>query len=61
MFRVLDVLTGKWATLILPEERHFLLNTQLMFLRKEKEPPQQKWLDDDEWIRSLTEAEAVVM
>ena len=39
----------------LPKECRFLLNTQLMFLKKEKEPTS-KQFDDDEWIRSLTEA-----
>ena len=36
MFRVLDVLTVKWATGDLPGECRFLLHTQLMFLKKEK-------------------------
>ena len=41
----------------LPEECRFLLNTQLMFLKKES--PTSKQFDDDEWIRSLTEAQEV--
>ena len=58
MFRVLDVLTVKWATGDLPEECRFQLNTQLLFFKKEKEPTA-KLFDDDGWIRSLTEVEAV--
>ena len=43
------------------EECRFFLNTQLMFstfLKKEKDPTS-KQFDDDEWIRSLTEAPEV--
>ena len=36
LFWGLDILTIKWATGDLPEECRFLLNTQLMFLKKEK-------------------------
>ena len=39
LFRTLDILTIKWAMGDLPEECRFLLNTQLMFLKKEKDPP----------------------
>ena len=56
VFRGLDILTIKWAMGDLPEECRFLLNTQLMFPKKEKEPTS-KQFDDDEWIRSLTEAQ----
>ena len=42
----------------LPEECRFLLNTQLMFLKKEKDPTS-KQFDDDEWIWSLAEAQQV--
>ena len=38
LFWGLDILTIKWAIGDLPEECRFLLNTQLMFLKKEKEP-----------------------
>ena len=48
----------KWATGDLPEECRFLLNTRLVFLKKEKDPTS-KQFDDDEWIRSLTEAQEV--
>ena len=48
--------TIKWATGDLPEGCRFLLNTQLMFLKKEKDPTS-KQFDDDEWIRSLAEAQ----
>ena len=44
---------NEWATRDLPEECRFLLNTQLMFLKKEKDPTS-KQFDDDEWLRSLT-------
>ena len=57
MFRVPDVPTVKWATGDLPEKSRFLPNTQLMFLKKEKETTT-KIFDDDEWIWSLTETEA---
>ena len=56
--RSLDILTIQWATGDLPEECRFLLNTQLMFLKKEKDSAS-KQFDDDEWIRSLTEAQEV--
>ena len=56
LFRGLDIVTIKWATGDLPEECRFLLNTQLMFLKREKDPTS-KHFDDDEWIRSLTEAQ----
>ena len=58
LFRGIDILTIKWATSDLPEERRFLLNTQVTFLKKEKDPTS-KQCDDDEWIRSLTEAQEV--
>ena len=58
VLRGLDILTIKWATGDLPEECRFLLNTQLMFLKKENDPTT-KQFDDDEWIRSLTEAPEV--
>ena len=58
MFRELDILTIKWATRDLPEECRFLLDTQLMLLKKEKDPTS-KQFDDDEWIRSLAEAQEV--
>ena len=58
LFRGPDILTIKWATGDLLEECRFLLNTQLMFLMKEKDPTS-KHFDDDEWIRSLTEAQEI--
>ena len=58
LFPGLDILTIKWATGDLPEECRFQLNAQLMFLKKEKDPTS-KQFDDDEWIRSLTEAQEV--
>ena len=55
LFRGLDFVTTKWATGDLPEECRFFFNTQLMFLKKEKDTIS-KQFGDDEWIRSLTEA-----
>ena len=46
------------ATSDLLEECRFLFNTQLMFLKKEKDPTS-KQVDDNEWIRSLAEAQEV--
>ena len=60
MFRGLDIHTIKWATGGLLEECRFLLNTQLVYLKKEKDPTS-KQFDDDEWIRSLTEAQEVTI
>ena len=57
LFRGLDILTVKWATGDLPEECRFLVNTQLMFLKEEKDPTSKQF--DDEWIRSLMEAQEV--
>ena len=39
LFRGLDIFTMKWAFGELPEECRFLLNTQLMFLTKERKGP----------------------
>ena len=47
-FRGFGIILVKWATTDLPEERRFLLNTQVMFLKKEKDPTT-KFFDDDEW------------
>ena len=55
MFRVFDILTVQWAAGDLPEDCRFFLGTQLMFLKKEPT----KRFDDDEWIWSLTEPEAI--
>ena len=52
LFRCLDILTIKWAT------GDLLLDARLMFLKTEKDPTS-KQFDDDEWIRSLTEAQQV--
>ena len=49
---------SRQATGDFPEECRFLLDTQLMFLKKEKDPTS-KLLDDDDWIRSLTEAQEI--
>ena len=57
LFRGLDILTIKWASGDLLEECRFLLNAQPIFLKEEDPTPKQ--IDDDEWIRSLTEAQEV--
>ena len=57
-FWCLDIPTIKWATGDLLEECRSLLNTQLMFLKKEKDPTT-KQFENDEWIRSLAEAQEV--
>ena len=57
MFTVLDVLAVKWATGDLPEECRFLLDTQLIFLKKAKTETTK--MLDDEWIRSVTSAETI--
>ena len=49
LFRGLDNLTVKLALGDVPEECRFLLHTQLMFLKKEKDPASKRF-DDDEWI-----------
>ena len=59
LFRTLDILTVKWTTGGVPEECSFLFNTQLVFLKMAKDRPTQIF-DEDEWIRSLTEAQEVV-
>ena len=41
LFRLLDILTEKWATWDLPGECRFLLNTQQTFFKKEKDPAQE--------------------
>ena len=58
LFRGLDILTIEWAIGDLPEECRFLLDTQLMFLQREMDLTSQQ-VDDDEWIRSLTEAQEI--
>ena len=49
LFQGLDSLTVKWAMGDLLEECRFLLNIQLMFLKKEKDPTSKHF--DDDWIR----------
>ena len=57
LFRVLDILAVMWATGDIPEERQFVLNTKVMFLKKEKDTSTTKIFDDDEWTRSLSGAQ----
>ena len=56
MSRVLHVFTGDWAT---GDHVACLFHTQLMFLKNRKRTRHKKKFDDDERIRSLTEAEAI--
>ena len=57
LFRGLDIPTIKWAIDDLPEECRFILNMQLMFF--EEKDPTTKLLDDDEWVRFLTETQEI--
>jgi hypothetical protein len=50
LFRALDTLTVRWATGDLPNTCRWLLNTQLLFLRKDREP-ECKQFDDEEWTQ----------
>jgi hypothetical protein len=52
--RTLDELTVRWATNRLPRACRWLLNTQVLFLRKDREPTC-KGFDDYEWLRTLPE------
>jgi hypothetical protein len=49
LFRAIETLTIRWAIGDLPETCKWLLNTQVMFLRKDREP-QCKHFDDLEWL-----------
>ena len=49
LFRALDSLTVRWAIGDLPLSCRWLLNTQVMFLRKDAEPSC-KQFDDNEWM-----------
>ena len=52
LVRALDELTVRWATNNLPASCRWLLNTQLLFLRKSREPTA-KQFDDEEWLRAV--------
>ena len=60
IFQGLEILTIKWSICDSLNECRFLLNTQVMFLKKEKDPTT-KMFDDGEWIRSLTEAQEITV
>ena len=50
--RALDELTVRWATNRLSHACRWMLNTQVLFLKKEKEPTCNEF-DDNEWLRTL--------
>ena len=52
LVRALDELTVRWATNNLPASCRWLLNTQLLFLPKSREPTA-KQFDDEEWLRAV--------
>ena len=52
LLRAIDELTVKWAVDALPPSCRWLLNTQLLFLRKNREPTC-KTFDDAEWLEWL--------
>ena len=56
-FEALNILTIKWATGDLPEECGFLLEYTAGVPEEGEGPPTSKQFDDDEWIRSLAEAQ----
>ena len=47
-----------WATNTLPPSCRWLLNTQALFLEKEREPSC-KHFDDEEWLQAVPEADVV--
>ncbi len=68
--RCLDELTVRWASNKLPATCRWLLNTQVLFLMKEREPSNKEfddfeWLDaslegtGDEWLQSVPESAVV--
>ena len=52
LFRAIDELTVRWAIGDLPGTCRWLLNTQVMFLQKVREP-HCKIFDDEEWVATL--------
>ena len=52
LVKAMDELTFRWATNTLPEACRWLLNTQILFLRKDREPTR-KIFDDSEWLSFL--------
>ena len=56
LVRALDELTVRWATNTLPATCRWLLNTQVLFLRKSREPTA-KQFDDEEWLREMRNSE----
>ena len=52
LVRALDTLAVLWAVNRLPPTCAWLLNTQILFLRKDREP-RDKTFDDEAWIASL--------
>ena len=56
LVRCLDDLTVAWATNTLPPVCRWMLNTQALFLVKEKEPSC-KYFNDEEWLQAVPEAD----
>jgi len=54
LLRALDKLTVRWATGSLPDTCRWLLNTRVMFLRKDREPVDNDF-DDVDWLTTLSE------
>ena len=54
LVRALDTLAVLWAVNRLPPTCAWLLNTQILFLRKDREP-RDKTFDDEAWIASLAQ------
>ena len=52
LLRALDTLAVLWAVNQLPSTCAWLLNTQILFLRKDREP-RDKTFDDEAWVASL--------
>ena len=60
LVRCLDDLTVRWATGNVPDSCRWLLNTQVLFLKKGQEPTSKEF-DDNDWLDSaLSYADACV-
>ena len=54
--RALDTLTVRWATGSLPDQCRWLLNTRVLFLRKDRDPVD-KDFDDMDWLNNVPDDE----